>query len=169
MLIDGHYTITGGQPLGVPDAFGAVAAALGLATATARTLDEIAEHVANLPRPAVLEVRYEERDVARPVAVRRPAGRPLALRGRRRRALTDLEDHAGLLGGVEVGEAAAVRPPAPHQRLQAAPTVGLGGVRVRDLEAEWKTPSPRSSRNRRCGVGPGPGWQSWIWMSPIHA
>ena len=35
VLVDGHYTITGGQPLGVPDTFGAVAAALGLATATA--------------------------------------------------------------------------------------------------------------------------------------
>jgi thiamine pyrophosphate-dependent acetolactate synthase large subunit-like protein len=61
VLIDGHYTITGGQPLAVPDAFGAVAAALGLATATARTAEEIAEHVESLPRPAVLEVRYEER------------------------------------------------------------------------------------------------------------
>jgi thiamine pyrophosphate-dependent acetolactate synthase large subunit-like protein len=62
VLIDGHYTITGGQPLAVPDAFGAVAAALGLATATARTADEIAAHVAALPRPAVLEVRYDDRD-----------------------------------------------------------------------------------------------------------
>lgn len=62
VLIDGHYTITGGQPLAVPDAFGAVAAALGLATATARTADEIASHVASLPRPAVLEVRYDERE-----------------------------------------------------------------------------------------------------------
>jgi thiamine pyrophosphate-dependent acetolactate synthase large subunit-like protein len=62
VLIDGHYTITGGQPLGVPDAFGAVAAALGLATATARTTEEIAAAVTSLPRPAVLEVRYEERE-----------------------------------------------------------------------------------------------------------
>jgi thiamine pyrophosphate-dependent acetolactate synthase large subunit-like protein len=62
VLIDGHYTITGGQPLAVPDAFGAVAAALGLATATARTADEIAAHVATLPRPAVLEVRYDDRE-----------------------------------------------------------------------------------------------------------
>ena len=30
VLIDGHYTITGGQPLGVPDVFGEVAAVLGL-------------------------------------------------------------------------------------------------------------------------------------------
>ena len=62
VLIDGHYTITGGQPLAVPDAFGAVAAALGLATATARTADEITSGVASLPRPAVLEVRYEDRE-----------------------------------------------------------------------------------------------------------
>jgi thiamine pyrophosphate-dependent acetolactate synthase large subunit-like protein len=61
VLIDGHYTITGGQPLGVPDAFGAVAAALGLETATARTAEEIVASVRVLPRPAVLEVRYEER------------------------------------------------------------------------------------------------------------
>ena len=62
VLVDGHYTITGGQPLGVPDAFGAVAAALGLATATATTAEQIASAVASLPRPAVLEVRYDERE-----------------------------------------------------------------------------------------------------------
>ena len=62
VLIDGHYTITGGQPLGVPDALGAVAAALGLATATARTAEETTSAVASLPRPAVLEVRYEDRE-----------------------------------------------------------------------------------------------------------
>jgi thiamine pyrophosphate-dependent acetolactate synthase large subunit-like protein len=61
VLIDGHYTITGGQPLAVPDAFGAVASALGLATATARTAAEIVAGVGSLPRPGVLEVRYEER------------------------------------------------------------------------------------------------------------
>jgi thiamine pyrophosphate-dependent acetolactate synthase large subunit-like protein len=61
VLVDGHYSITGGQALGVPDVFGDVAAALGLATATARTYDEISAHVADLPRPAVLEVRYEDR------------------------------------------------------------------------------------------------------------
>jgi thiamine pyrophosphate-dependent acetolactate synthase large subunit-like protein len=61
VLIDGHYTITGGQPIAVPDAFGAVAAALGLATATAHTAEEISTHVESLPRPAVLEIRYAER------------------------------------------------------------------------------------------------------------
>jgi thiamine pyrophosphate-dependent acetolactate synthase large subunit-like protein len=62
VLVDGHYTITGGQPLGVPDAFADVAAALGLRTATARTRDEVGARVRDLPRPAVLEVRYDERD-----------------------------------------------------------------------------------------------------------
>jgi thiamine pyrophosphate-dependent acetolactate synthase large subunit-like protein len=61
VLVDGHYTITGDQPLGVPDVFGGVAAALGLQTATARSYDEVGAHVEGLGRPAVLEVRYEER------------------------------------------------------------------------------------------------------------
>ena len=61
VLVDGHYTITGDQPLGVPAVFGGVAAALGLATATAETLEEIGGHVGALARPALLEVRYDER------------------------------------------------------------------------------------------------------------
>lgn len=61
VLVDGHYSITGGQVLGVPDVFADVAAALGLRTATARSYDAVAEHVAGLPRPALLEVRYEDR------------------------------------------------------------------------------------------------------------
>jgi thiamine pyrophosphate-dependent acetolactate synthase large subunit-like protein len=61
VLADGHYSITGGQTLGVPDVFAEVAQALGLPTATARTCDEVTEHVANLTRPALLEVRYEDR------------------------------------------------------------------------------------------------------------
>jgi thiamine pyrophosphate-dependent acetolactate synthase large subunit-like protein len=61
VLVDGHYSITGGQTLGVPDVFAEVAAALGLKTASARTLDEVTEHVTKLPRPALLEVRYEDR------------------------------------------------------------------------------------------------------------
>jgi thiamine pyrophosphate-dependent acetolactate synthase large subunit-like protein len=61
VLADGHYTITGGQPLGVSAAFGPVAAALGLATATARTYDEVTEAVRTLERPALLEVPYDER------------------------------------------------------------------------------------------------------------
>jgi thiamine pyrophosphate-dependent acetolactate synthase large subunit-like protein len=61
VLADGHYTITGGQPLGVPAAFGSVATALGLETATAHTYDEVSEHVRTLQRPALLEVPYDER------------------------------------------------------------------------------------------------------------
>jgi len=61
VLVDGHYTITGGQPLGVPDTFAAVATALGLATATARGAEEIARGVRELARPGLLEVRYDER------------------------------------------------------------------------------------------------------------
>ena len=61
VLVDGHYTITGDQALEVPDAFGDVAAALGLDTATAYTLDEISTQVEELHRPAVLEVRYDDR------------------------------------------------------------------------------------------------------------
>jgi thiamine pyrophosphate-dependent acetolactate synthase large subunit-like protein len=61
VLVDGHYTITGDQPLGVPAVFGDVAAALGLATAAAGTPDEIEAHVGSLALPALLEVRYDER------------------------------------------------------------------------------------------------------------
>src|SRR5262249_37221965 len=61
VLVDGHYTITGGQPLGVPAVFAPVAAALGLATATADTPDEITAQVRELARPGVLEVTYDER------------------------------------------------------------------------------------------------------------
>jgi thiamine pyrophosphate-dependent acetolactate synthase large subunit-like protein len=61
VLVDGHYTITGGQQLGVPVVFGDVAATLGMATATARTHEVLAEHVATLERPGLLEVRYDER------------------------------------------------------------------------------------------------------------
>src|SRR3954469_157185 len=57
VLADGHYSITGGQPLGVPGAFAEVAAALGLHTAVATTPEEIAAQVATLRRPGLLEVR----------------------------------------------------------------------------------------------------------------
>ena len=57
VLVDGHYTITGDQPLGVPAVFGDVAAALGLATAAAGTPEEVEAHVGTLARPALLEVR----------------------------------------------------------------------------------------------------------------
>jgi thiamine pyrophosphate-dependent acetolactate synthase large subunit-like protein len=61
VLVDGHYTITGDQPLGVPAVFGDAAAALGLTAAAATTYEEVAARVSTLARPAVLEVRYEER------------------------------------------------------------------------------------------------------------
>jgi thiamine pyrophosphate-dependent acetolactate synthase large subunit-like protein len=61
VLVDGHYTITGGQPLGVPDTFAAVAEALGLTAATAHDAESIARGVRELPRPALLEARYDER------------------------------------------------------------------------------------------------------------
>jgi thiamine pyrophosphate-dependent acetolactate synthase large subunit-like protein len=61
VLVDGHYSITGGQALGVPGKFAAVAEALGLATATARSHDEVREHVKDLPRPGLLEVHYDDR------------------------------------------------------------------------------------------------------------
>lgn len=61
VLVDGHYTITGGQQLGVPDVFGEVAATLGMSTATARTEAELAGQIATLSRPGLLEVRYDDR------------------------------------------------------------------------------------------------------------
>jgi len=61
VLVDGHYTITGDQPLGVPAVFGDAAAALGLSAASATTYEEVGAQVSTLARPAVLEVRYEER------------------------------------------------------------------------------------------------------------
>jgi thiamine pyrophosphate-dependent acetolactate synthase large subunit-like protein len=61
VLVDGHYTITGDQPLGVPAVFGGTAAALGLNAATATTYEETGTQVTTLVRPAVLEVRYAER------------------------------------------------------------------------------------------------------------
>jgi thiamine pyrophosphate-dependent acetolactate synthase large subunit-like protein len=61
ILVDGYYTITGGQRLGAPGAFADVAGALGLTAAIARTSEEVAEQVAALERPALLEVRYTER------------------------------------------------------------------------------------------------------------
>ena len=61
VLVDGHYTITGGQQLGVPDVFADVAAALGMQTATVGTLEQLADQVRSLERPGLLEVRYDER------------------------------------------------------------------------------------------------------------
>ncbi|HEY3763729.1 MAG TPA: thiamine pyrophosphate-dependent enzyme [Gaiellales bacterium] len=61
VLADGHYTITGGQPLGVPGAFAAVAETLGLAAAVAGTEADVERRAGDLPRPGLLEIRYDER------------------------------------------------------------------------------------------------------------
>ena len=61
VLADGHYTITGGQPLGVPPIFADVARALGLEAGIARNEAEIGAQVRGLARPALLELRYDER------------------------------------------------------------------------------------------------------------
>src|SRR3954453_3007137 len=59
VLADGHYSITGGQPLGVPGRFAAAAAALGLPAETATSAGEL---IAGLhERPTLLEGRCDER------------------------------------------------------------------------------------------------------------
>lgn len=68
VLVDGRYAITGGQPLGSPGAFAEVAGALGLGSAVARDDAGIHEGIARLPRPAVLEIRYEEAEWPGPSA-----------------------------------------------------------------------------------------------------
>jgi thiamine pyrophosphate-dependent acetolactate synthase large subunit-like protein len=61
VLVDGHYTITGGQPLGVPAVFAEVARTLGLTAAVAGS-EAAAERLAGeLARPGLLEIRYDER------------------------------------------------------------------------------------------------------------
>ena len=61
VLADGHYSITGGQRLGGPPVFAEVARALGLDAAVADSVEGIADAARTLPRPAVLEIRYDER------------------------------------------------------------------------------------------------------------
>ena len=62
VLADGHYTITGGQPLGVPGAFAEVARALGLAGGESRTPRPGSSAARASSRcPALLEIRYDER------------------------------------------------------------------------------------------------------------
>jgi thiamine pyrophosphate-dependent acetolactate synthase large subunit-like protein len=62
ILADGHYSITGGQDLGVPTAFAAVAETLDLHADVVQAEDEIVDRVRSLPRPAVLEIRLDERE-----------------------------------------------------------------------------------------------------------
>jgi thiamine pyrophosphate-dependent acetolactate synthase large subunit-like protein len=62
VLCDGHYSITGGQPLGTPTRFVEVGAALGLETAVATSEAAAASAVEALAgRTAVLEIRYDDR------------------------------------------------------------------------------------------------------------
>ena len=61
VLADGHYTITGGQPLGTPTAFAEVARTLGLEAAAADSAADVERAARELPRPALLEIRYDER------------------------------------------------------------------------------------------------------------
>jgi thiamine pyrophosphate-dependent acetolactate synthase large subunit-like protein len=62
VLADGHYSITGGQRLGVPGLFADVARTLGLEAGVASTETDVAHSVAELTWPAVLEIRYDERE-----------------------------------------------------------------------------------------------------------
>lgn len=62
VLNDGHYSITGGQRLGNGGRFAAVAAALGgVRTAVIEDLDAV-EAAASAGGPALLEIRYSDRD-----------------------------------------------------------------------------------------------------------
>jgi thiamine pyrophosphate-dependent acetolactate synthase large subunit-like protein len=61
ILSDGHYSITGGQELGVRGAFSDVARSLGIEAAVAENDAAIMENVRLLPRPALLEIRCDDR------------------------------------------------------------------------------------------------------------
>lgn len=62
VLCDGHYSITGGQPLGVEPAFAEVATALGLDAATASSAEEIGALLAGSEPPDLIEICYDERE-----------------------------------------------------------------------------------------------------------
>ena len=55
VLVDGHYTITGDQPLGVPAVFAEVARTLGLAAAVAGSGADAERLARELDRPGLLE------------------------------------------------------------------------------------------------------------------
>jgi thiamine pyrophosphate-dependent acetolactate synthase large subunit-like protein len=61
VLVDGHYTITGGQPLGVPAVFADVARTLGLAAEPAMSEADAERLARELALPGLLEIRYDER------------------------------------------------------------------------------------------------------------
>ena len=62
VLADGHYSITGGQALGTPEAFAAAADALGLQAAVARTEADVERQVNELVWPALIEISVDERE-----------------------------------------------------------------------------------------------------------
>jgi sulfopyruvate decarboxylase subunit beta len=61
VLLDGHYTITGGQPLGVPAVFADVARTLGLAAEVAAGEADAERLAKDITLPGLLEIRYDER------------------------------------------------------------------------------------------------------------
>lgn len=61
VLADGHYGITGGQPLGVPGMFRDVAEVLGLASAVVHTEAEIIDRTDAFDWPLLLEIRLDDR------------------------------------------------------------------------------------------------------------
>jgi sulfopyruvate decarboxylase subunit beta len=61
VLVDGHYTITGGQPLGVPTVFAEVARTLGLTAGVAESEADAERLARGLGLPGLLEIRYDER------------------------------------------------------------------------------------------------------------
>jgi len=82
VLADGHYTITGGQPLPVACQAAAVAQALGLAGAVASTADELGSALTELPGPSVVEAVVHERVWPGPSPFVDPHGVRLAVRAR---------------------------------------------------------------------------------------
>lgn len=61
VLVDGHYTITGGQSLGVPAVFADVARTLGLTADVAGGAADAERLARELRLPGLLEIRYDER------------------------------------------------------------------------------------------------------------
>jgi thiamine pyrophosphate-dependent acetolactate synthase large subunit-like protein len=61
VLVDGHYTITGGQSLGVPAVFADVARTLGLTAEVAAGEADAERRARELDLPGLLEIRYDER------------------------------------------------------------------------------------------------------------
>jgi thiamine pyrophosphate-dependent acetolactate synthase large subunit-like protein len=62
VLSDGHYSITGGQPLGAPGSFVDVAGALGIPAASVASASEVAPVLGGDNPPALLELCCSERD-----------------------------------------------------------------------------------------------------------